>query len=605
MNSQSLETLVTLTGVALIALLFAVMLGVARAVLLQRLGNKVYLRLGEKVILKSLGPALTIPSRTGPLSDVNSVRQFIASRELLNMMDLPFTALFLFVLFLIHPTLGYLGIVMCGFMMLLAIVSAHFFAKRQMIAAKELRRSEKDYASFASEGGLVNALSMTEQVGRKWLLGQLSYVTDVRKAGRGRNVVDGLSQALRLSGQIIGMGAAAMLALAGELNPGMILATSILLTRAMSPIEGTITGHLKYKAAREAYRRVSIMMSRPDRQTMYDHAPKSGGVKLTGLVYMPQGGVRKQPVVRGANMTISAGETVAINGPSGAGKSILAQLVIGALDPSAGSVQLDGAELRNYPRNRLLGAVGYLPQTSDAMPGTVAENICMFQPDSDDAVWDAIRTVEMEAEIGALPDGVDTSMSFARDHLAPGLYRRLLLARAMFGSPKLVVMDEPDLYLDQVGGKVLLSVVAKLKQAGCTVMLISPRGPLSQQADARYVMNNGVIEPLGAEGGAGQRPAQPGPVQQPAAQPQMPAAGALSRQVAAPPGAGPKPKPNPTAGTGSPPPTQPQNKALPQQPDNIPKPNGGPPRRDPPAGAPPKRLQSPTSGRKLRLIKEE
>ncbi len=608
MNSQSLETLITLTSVALVAILFAVMLGVVRAVLLQRLGNKVYLRLGEKVILKSLGPALTMPSRVAPLGDVNSVRQFISSRELLNMMDLPFTALFLFVLFLIHPFLGYLGLVMCGFMLLLALASSYFFAKRQMVAAKELKNSESDFSRFASEGGLVNALSMTDQVGRKWLTGQLGYVTDMRKAGRGRNIVDGLSQATRLSGQIVGMGSAAMLALSGELNPGMILATSILLTRAMAPIDGTITGHLKYKAAREAYRRVSIMLSRPERETLYDNPPESGALQLTGVVYMPQGGVRKQPAVRGVNMTVASGEVVAINGPSGAGKSVLAQLIIGSLDPTAGSVQLDGAELRNYPRRQLLGMVGYLPQTSDALPGTVAENISMFQQDGSDAVWEAIRAVEMEAEIGAMPTGVDTLMSHVRDHLAPGLYRRLLLARAIYGSPKLVVLDEPDMYLDQAGAKILADVVAKLQKDGCTVILISPRGPLAQQADARYGMMNGVIEPLGGEGGSGQRPPQ-SPMQQ------QPPSGGLQKPPAGQPTptqpprgrppvegpAGPAKKPVNTSPPGAkkPAPMPPSPQAAPKRT------NGNPQAPKSTSVAPPKRLQGPQGGGKLRLIKED
>ena len=611
MNSQSFETLVALTGVALCALMFAVILGVVRAVLLQRLGNKVYLRLGEKVILKSLGPALTMPSRVAPLEDVNAVRQFISSRELLNMMDLPFTALFLFVLFLVHPTLGYLGVVMCGIMLLLAVLSSNFFAKRQMVAAKELKKSESDYARFASEGGLVNALSMTGQITRNWLSAQLGYVTDVRKAGRGRNIVDGLSQATRLSAQIIGMGAAAMLALSGELNPGMILATSILLTRAMAPIDGTIVGHVKYKAAREAYRRVSIMLSRPDRETMYDNPPESGALQLTGLIYMPQGGVRKQPVVRGVNLKIEAGDLVAINGPSGAGKTILAQLMIGALDPSSGSVQLDGAELRNYPRERLLGQIGYLPQTSDALPGTVAENISMFQQDGSDAVWDAIRAVEMEAEIGALPGGVDTPMSHARDHLAPGIYRRLLLARAIYGSPKLVVLDEPDLYLDQAGAKILADVVFKLHKDGCTVVLISPRGQLAQQVDKRFVMVNGVVEPMGDEGSPGQRPPQaamqkppsgPGPKQAPN---QRPAAPQPRQQITPPPGGPTEPSPGQARRAAPPPsmkpaPMQPKPQPAPRQTqDEEAKPKRGE------GVAPPKRIQgSPGSG-KLRLIKEE
>jgi len=496
MNSQSVETLVLLTGVALSALLFAVILASVRRVLLQRLSHKTYVRLGERVITKSLGPALTIPSRAAPLEDVNIIRQFVGSNELLNMMDLPFTILFLFVLFLIHPYLGILGLVICTIMTMLAVASAYMFNKRQMIATKELRRSEEDFSRFASSGGLVYSLCMTGQVVRKWLVGQLAYSEDVRKAGRGGNITAGLSQAVRTSSQIIAMGTAALLALAGELNPGMILATSILLTRAISPIDGTITGHLKYKAARGAFARVSSLLSRPSRSTMFGRPPTTGEVRLSGVVYMPQGGTRKQPAVRGVDLVLTPGEVISVNGPSGAGKSLLAQLVIGSIDPTSGSVQLSGVELRNYPRDQLLGSIGYLPQISDALPGTIAENISLFQSNDSEAVWDAIRAVDMEAEVGALREGIDSPMSVARDLMAPGLYRRLLVARAIYGSPKLVVLDEPDLFLDHIGLKVLSGIVSDLRERNCAVLLISPRGAMSQQVSKRYIMNNGVLEPM-------------------------------------------------------------------------------------------------------------
>ncbi len=495
MTSQSSETLFALTIVAVCALGFSVIFDQIRRAVTQRMSHRIYVELGDRVIKKSLSASVDLPDRSRPLADVNTIRQFIGSRDLLSMMDVPFSALFIFVLFLISPILGLLGVAIAILMLLLAIISAYTSNKRQMVATNRMKTSEDQFSRFAEGGALVHSLCMSEPVRRSWLRSQLAFSEDIRVAGRSSNVTQGFSQGLRTSAQVLAIATAAYLALSAQVNPGMILAASILMSRAVNPIEGVIMGRIRYITARDAYARVSRLLSGPEQTTLLERKPNSGRIVAEGLVYVPRGGRKRQPVVRGATLNIEPNEIMAIIGPNASGKSILSQLLIGAMEPNSGTVQLDGADIHSYARDALAETIGYLPQVSDVLPGSIADNISRFREPDVNAIWDALRAVDLENEVGNFQDRLDTPMLTASYLLTPGQYRRLLLARAVYGNPSLLVLDEPNQNMDQASDKLVASLVESLKEKGAAVVLISPRDALMRTADRVMLMRGGVIEP--------------------------------------------------------------------------------------------------------------
>lgn len=303
----------------------------------------------------------------------------------------------------------------------------------------------------------------------------------------------GAGRALRQVVQIAMLAAGAWLVIDAHASPGIMMAATVLLGRALAPVEGAITGWKQFVDARNAHGRLRSVLSgaSPAGEATPLPAP-TGAVQVERLVY----GSRDldRPVLRGIGLQIGAGESLAIIGPSGSGKSTLARLLLGIWQPTSGTVRIDGADLAHWSRDRLGPHLGYLPQSVQLFAGTVAQNIARFGEPDAGAVIDAAIRANVHDLILRLPRGYDSVIGDNGTGLSGGQAQRIALARALYGNPRLVVLDEPNAHLDGEGEEALMRTLQGLKLSGTTVVLITHRPALLAGVDRAIVLRNGVIE---------------------------------------------------------------------------------------------------------------
>lgn len=508
LTSQSLETLFVLTLVVVVMLAFAAAFDLLRSIVMQRIANRIYVQLGEKVVEASLTSPMRDSNRLRPLQDVEALRRFLAGREILSFMDIPFTSIFILVLFLIHYLLGLTALFAALAMIVLALANDVLSSGPQKEARDGAGRSMEEFGAFSARASDLAAMGMIGPIVARWLRGQAAVIDALRRAGTRTTVLVGASRALRMTLQVFIMALATYLVLSDDLNPGMIIAASILVTRAVTPIEGVMEGSRQLGRARDAYRRLKALLAAAPRGARMRHRPQSGAVEAVNLAYVPPSAGPAQPALRGVSFKLEAGEIVGVVGPSGSGKSVLGRLVIGALEPTAGSVRIDGVDVKNCDRDVLGQSLGYLPQRPDALVGTLSENIARFGAPEPELVWQAIRLCGLEADLGRLPRRLETPMEAAAAELPPGVFKRVLLARAFYGQLRLVVLDEAAADLDMEGEQILIAALRSLQRDGATIVLISPRGNLTSVVDRLMVLKGGMIERFGSRNQAQQQPAR-------------------------------------------------------------------------------------------------
>jgi ATP-binding cassette, subfamily C, bacterial EexD len=430
--------------------------------------------------------------RTQPLADLAQVRQFIGGPGLYSAFDLPWTPLMTLVMFLIHPLLGW--IVLIGGTVLLVIAIANEIGTRQRLEAAG--REATAGLSFA-ETSLRNveateAMGMLGMVRRRWSVRAERALAVQAGASDRAAVLTALSKLVRLLIQTALLGAGALLTIEGHITPGLIIAASILGSKAVAPIEQLVGTWSGFVAARLAWGRLDDLLTalppRPDPMPL--PAPK-GRITLEGVSAVPPGG--NTPTLRGVSLAIQAGEHVGVVGPSAAGKTTLARLIAGVWLPAAGRVRIDGADLQHWSRDLLGPHVGYLPQDIELFDGTVAENIARFGSVDAVAVVAAARQAGVHEMILQLPQGYDTPLGPAGDQLSGGQRQRIALARALYADPVLLVLDEPNSNLDETGEASLIEAMRQAKAAGRTVIVIAHRASVLTQMDTLIVLRDGAV----------------------------------------------------------------------------------------------------------------
>jgi ATP-binding cassette subfamily C protein len=333
--------------------------------------------------------------------------------------------------------------------------------------------------------------------------------------------ISGASKCLRLVAQIAVLGWGAYLALDGKLTGGMMIAASIIAGRALQPLEGLIEGWRSIVQTKASYARVvaSIEALQKEKPRLLLPRPK-GHVSVDRLLYMAAGS--KEPILNGVAFELAPGESLAVVGPSGSGKSTLARLLVGCLVPAAGNVRLDGTELRNWDRRQFGEFVGYLPQEVELFPGSIKQNVCRMRDDlPDERIYCAAMLAGVHDLISRLPQGYETMLEGTGAPLSGGERQRIALARAFFGDPALVVLDEPNSNLDAAGEQALEDALRRAKSQGVTVVVVTQRPALLQSVDKVLVLKGGraaafgpperILQRAPSAGPSEQRPAAPAP----------------------------------------------------------------------------------------------
>jgi PrtD family type I secretion system ABC transporter len=499
--SRSGATLFYLTLIALIALAALGLLDMIRARLLVRIGGWIERRLSVPVLTRSIDAANAGQSLgTQRLFDLGQIRSFLSGPGILALFDLPWLPIYLLALYLLHPHLGHFTLAGAALLLMLALLNERLMHRGLREANAGTTVLQRRAEGMVRNAGVVDGLGMMASLARRWseAFGESQSVRLLANERSG--AVLAMSKFLRAGLQIAILGLGAYLVIGNEITAGAMIAASILLGRALAPIEQA-NAHLRQAvSAWDAARRIRSFLKAPPRrrEAMALPAP-AGHLEVSGLsfAFRAAATARARPILSGITFAASPGELVAVVGPSASGKSTLARLLVGILAPDAGTVRLDGADLFAWSRADLGRHVGYLPQELELFAGSVKDNIARMEDPDPAAVAMAAQLAGCHEMILRLPAGYDTEIGEGGLYLSGGQRQRIALARALYGNPRLLVLDEPDASLDGEGDAALGQALAHAKARGCTIVVIAHRPSILARADQILVLRDGRVDLFG------------------------------------------------------------------------------------------------------------
>ncbi|WP_103310051.1 MULTISPECIES: type I secretion system permease/ATPase [unclassified Pseudomonas] len=498
-GSASLSTLLMLTLIMLLLMITMGGLEWVRSRIMVRISTRLDTLLSRRLFDASFKQALNTSGMNAtaqPLSDLNGLRQFLTGNGLFAFFDAPWIPIYLAVMFMFHSWYGWMGIVSAVLLGALAFANEKLThsplqaANREQMAATAFTNKSLRNAEVVESMGMLASLR-EHWSGRTHKILALQSLASDRAA-----TITSVSRTFRQIVQSLVLGLGAYLTINHEISSGLMIAGSILLGRALAPIDQLIGVWKGFLGARAQYARLHELLlkiaAEPERMPL--PAPE-GAIRVEGLsAGSPD--VRK-PIIRGVDFQVAAGEVVGIIGPSGAGKSTLARALLGVWPSLVGTVRLDGADISQWRREELGQYIGYLPQDIELFEGTISQNISRFGPVNAPAVVAAARMAGVHELILQLPDGYDTLIGANGGGLSGGQRQRVGLARALYGEPRLVVLDEPNSNLDDAGEKMLAEALQKLRQSRATVFVITHRSGVLAQVDKLLVLNHGELSLFG------------------------------------------------------------------------------------------------------------
>jgi len=498
LSSRSQETLVMLSVGAVLALAMMALVDMVRAQLLAACGMALDRWLGPDVLRGMLAQVARArgAEHLNGLRDVGTLRGFLVGPAVIALFDAPWLPFFLALIWLFHPLLG--GLALAGALVMLGLAAANERLTRQPLerVQAEGRRTARfiDAATRAAE--TVDALGMREAVVRRWGALNEAALREQREASRLGGVFSGATKFTRQAIQMAMLGAGAYLVIAQHLSSGVMIACTIILGRALAPVEMLVGSWRSLVEVRGAWQRLQkLFEASPELAPATELPAPRGAISVEQVTHaFPRA---ERPVLRGLSFSLPAGESLGVIGPTAAGKSTLARLLVGIWKPFSGAVRLDGVDVATWDRAQLGPYVGYVPQTVELFGGSIADNIARLgEPDSA-AVVRAAQRAHAHDMILRLPKGYDSDSGQAGESLSPGQRQRIALARALYGDPRLVVLDEPNANLDADGDEGLLRALQGLKQDGVTVVIVAHRPSLLAGVDKLLVLKDGVVELFG------------------------------------------------------------------------------------------------------------
>lgn len=491
----------TLYMLTLIVLGFYVLMGGLewlRSRLMVQAGLKLDAELNDKVLSSAFRQNLRQSGANAEqsLSDLNGVRQFLTGNGLFAFFDAPWTPLFIAVIFLMHPMLGLVSLIGALLLFGLALLT-EYRTQKPLAAANAAGIAANQFASNSFRNAeVIEAMGMFPSLRTRWYALHSKMLALQAVASDRAGSISAITRVTRISLQSLILGFGALLVIDGQITPGAMIAASILMGRALAPVEQAIGAWKQFVGTRGAYNRLKILLD--------DYQPPSGGIslptprgeyRLENVIAAAPGG--SVPILKGVSLVIPKGAVIGVIGPSGSGKSTLARLLVGVWGAAAGKVRLDGADVYAWNKDELGPWVGYLPQDVELFDGSVAENIARFGELDSEAIVRAATLAGVHDMILHLPAGYETQIGNGGSALSGGQRQRIALARALYGDPSVVVLDEPNSNLDDVGEAALVSALGQLKANGKTVVVITHRTNVLSIIDLLLVLRDGAIQGYG------------------------------------------------------------------------------------------------------------
>ena len=500
--SRSETTLFLLLLMATLALSVQAALDTVRSFAFVRISRWIDRRIGPLLLSSLVMDALdrSKATNTNSLRSLATIRMFLTGPGMLTILDLPWTPVFLVLIFYMNAPMGIAAIGGALLMLVLGILNDRL--TRPALAAAQTYSSKAYQAADAAvrNAAVVESMGMRRQILRRYHTENEQVLSLQSTASDRAAFFLAVSKSARMLVQMVIMSVAAVQIIdpTTPLTPGMMIAVVLILGRALQPIEMGVSQARSMIEALQAYRVVEagLKSAQQDTDRMSLPAPR-GDLSVENLYYQPPNVTK--PILQRVTFEIGAGESVGVIGPSAAGKSTLARLLVGVEKPSLGHVRLDGADVYSWDAEELGAHIGFMPQDIELFPGTVAQNIGRLEEEPDpQKVIKAAKLAGMHAMILRLPDGYDTEIGWAGQILSGGQRQRIALARALYGDPKVVVLDEPNANLDSQGDEALNMAIRALKSQGSTLVLITHRPQTLALVDKVLIMQNGMVQRFGS-----------------------------------------------------------------------------------------------------------
>ena len=497
--TASYSTLWFLT--AIMMLLFVTMgtLEWVRSQILVRVSTRLETLLNERLFKVAYKQSLYTGGQRAssqPLDDLTALRQFMTGNGLFAFFDAPWLPIYIALMFVFHSMYGWMAVFTAILLIIVAIVQEKSTSKMlgeannlamagRGLVNKNLRNAE-----------VIESMGMLNNIQKRWLKGTNQVLVLQATASSRAGLINAVSKLIRLSSQSLILAMGAYLVIENEISSGMMIGGSILLGRALAPIDIVIGSWKGFISARGQYSRLNEMLLQipADPERMKLPTPE-GTFQFESAVVAPPGA--KSAVLKGLTLTISKGDVVGVIGPSGAGKSTFARALLGIWPCNQGKIRLDGADVFTWDRNDLGPHIGYLPQDIELFEGTISENIARFGEIDPEKVVNAAKMADVHDLILHLPEGYDTMIGVTGGNLSGGQRQRVGLARALYGEPQIVVLDEPNSNLDEVGEAALGNAIQRLKQKGATVIVITHRNNVLTNVDKLLILNDGLVSVYG------------------------------------------------------------------------------------------------------------
>jgi len=498
LTSRSEDTLILLTIIVVVLFITMALLEIVRSKILVKIGNKLDTLLSQRVFDTLFELANKHPGKASsiPLSDLTQIRQFMTGNGLFAFFDAPWIPIYIGVLFLFHPMFGYFAIFAAVVLLCFTVIN-EYSTKEKLLEANSLNRAATIYVDGSLRNAeVVNAMGMNNAIRSNWQEKYFGFLHAQNDASNKAGVWSNISKSSRIMFQSLILGLGGYLAIQMEVSPGMMIAGSIIMGRALAPLDLIINSWKGFSSARTSYSRLDELLEDFPKNKEYMELPApEGEVLLEQVVLIPPGA--QAPSLKGISMHIEKGTVLGIIGPSAAGKSSLARAILGLWPLLQGKVRLDKADISQWNKQNLGPHIGYLPQDVELFEGTIAQNIARFNEVDSTKVVEAAQKAGVHEMILRLPEGYDTKIGVGGASLSGGQKQRVGFARAIYDSPKLIVLDEPNSNLDDQGEQLLVKAIQILKEFDTTVILITHRPSILQVTDKLAVMKSGLLEMYG------------------------------------------------------------------------------------------------------------